>query len=101
MEEEQVGVLQTILDKCWRKDMLVSELYMQLLKQTTDHPEPNSRVNRRHWAAISLLCSLLPPPNPMIRKYLFAHLKRCGADSVTEEGRYARFADRVRIIYLT
>ena len=94
-EEEQATLLQAILDKSWRKENILTELYLQLLKQTTDHPEPNSKVNQRHWAALGLLCSLVPPTNALTRKYLFAHLKRCRADSVTEEGRYARFADKV------
>jgi hypothetical protein len=78
---------------------MINELFMQLIKQTTDHPDPNNKVNQRNWAMLSLLCSLLPPNNAYVRKYLFSHLKRCATDCVTEEGKFARFSEKVRFFY--
>lgn len=76
VEDEHVSLLQTILERCMRKESLLCELYLQLIKQTTDHPDPNSRVNLRHWALLSLSCSVVLPPNKVIRRYLIGHLKR-------------------------
>lgn len=93
-EDEHVTLLQSILERCMRKESLLCELYFQLIKQTTDHPDPNSRVNLRHWALLSLACSVVLPPHKAVRRYLIAHLKRCASDYVTEEGKYARFAEK-------
>ncbi|XP_046750485.1 myosin-I heavy chain isoform X2 [Diprion similis] len=94
VEDEHVNLIQTIMERCMRKECLLGELYLQLIKQTTDHPDPNSRVNLRHWALLSLACSVILPPQKIIRKYLMAHLKRCASDYVTEEGKYARFSEK-------
>lgn len=94
-EEEHIGLIQSIMEKAMRKDALLCELYMQLVKQTTEHPDPNSRVNLRHWAILSLVCSVAVPPHKNIRKYLMAHLRKCASDYLTEEGKYARFAEKV------
>lgn len=94
VEDEHVNLIQTVMERCMRKENLLGELYLQLIKQTTDHPDPNSRVNLRHWALLSLACSVILPPQKIIRKYLMAHLKRCASDYVTEEGKYARFAEK-------
>ncbi|XP_017776835.1 PREDICTED: myosin-I heavy chain isoform X2 [Nicrophorus vespilloides] len=93
-EDEHVTLLQSILERCMRKESLLCELYLQLIKQTTDHPDPNSRVNLRHWALLSLACSVVLPPHKAVRRYLIAHLKRCSSDYVTEEGKFARFAEK-------
>ena len=85
------------MERCVRTETMLCELYLQLIKQTTDHPDPNSRVNLRHWALLSLACSVMLPPHRPLRRYLIAHLKRCASDFVTEEGKFARFAEKVSL----
>lgn len=94
-EDEHVTLIQNVMERSMRKESLLCELYLQLIKQTTEHPDPNSRVNLRHWALLSLTCSVVLPPQRSIRKYLIAHLRKCAGDCVTEEGKYARFAEKV------
>lgn len=93
-EDEHITLIQSIMERCMRKESLLNELYLQLIKQTTDHPDPNSRVNLRHWALMALACSVILPPQKIVRKYLIGHLKRCASDYISEEGKYARFAEK-------
>ncbi|XP_039233619.1 myosin-VIIa isoform X2 [Drosophila yakuba] len=92
-EDEHVRIIQSIMDKCMKKEALLNELYLQLIKQTTDHPDANSRVNLKNWALLCVLCSVILPSMKAVRKYLIAHLKRCSSDFLSEEGKYARFAE--------
>lgn len=96
-EENQVRLAQNIIDRCVRKDssdIFKNEFFLQLIKQTTDHPEPNSKVNIRHWQLLSLACSITYPTDRRILSYLHAHLRKCSLDETNEEGQFAKFALR-------
>ncbi|KAH8379162.1 hypothetical protein KR009_003331 [Drosophila setifemur] len=92
-EDEHITIVQSIIEKCMKKESLLNELYLQMIKQTTDHPDANSRINLKNWALLCVLCSVILPSMKYIRKYLVAHLKRCASDYMSEEGKYARFAE--------
>jgi len=95
-ERELLRLAQGILDRCLKKDadILKNEFFLQLIKQTTDHPDPNSEINQRHWQLLALACSVTFPSDNKILSYLYAHLRRCSLDHVTDEGQYAQFTLR-------
>ena len=89
-------MVQLAIQKCLEKEALCNEFYLQLIKQTTDQPDPNGRINIQNWRFLCLICGVVVPRNQVILNYLHAHLRRCGIDSHTEEGKFAQFASQVR-----
>lgn len=93
-ERDPVRLAQKIIERCCRKeasDIFRNEFFLQLIKQTTDHPDPNSKVNIRHWQLLALACSVSYPTDRRILAYLHAHLRKCSLDEVTQEGEIAQF----------
>ncbi|XP_063628072.1 myosin-I heavy chain [Cydia splendana] len=96
--DDRVALAQSLLQRCLQKDTLLSELYVQLIKQTTDHPEPMSRVSARHWALLCAAVGAALPPTKPVRRLLLAHLRYRGtALHAGEEGKFARRAEQVAL----
>ena len=88
-------MVQLAIQKCLEKEALCNEFYLQLIKQTTDQPEPNGRINIQNWRLMCLVCGVVVPRNRVILSYLQAHLRRCGIEAHTEEGKFGQFALQV------
>lgn len=96
--DDRVALAQSLLQRCLQKDTLLVELYMQLIKQTTDHPEPQSQVSARHWALLCAAVGAALPPAKPVRRLLLAHLRYRGTAFHTgEEGKFARRAEQVAL----
>ncbi|XP_056022495.1 myosin-I heavy chain-like isoform X9 [Ostrea edulis] len=88
------SLIQNVIHKCMDSDQLCNEFYLQLIKQTTEHPDPNSLVNKKNWQLMAVACSSLTPTHSRLQKYLLCHLRKCSLDSTSEEGRFARFCHK-------
>ncbi|XP_035824689.1 myosin-I heavy chain [Aplysia californica] len=91
-DPERISLVQMLMQKCLESDFTCNEFYLQLVKQTTDHPDPNSTVNCRSWQLMAVTASTLCPANTRVQKYVLCHLKKCSMDTTTEEGKFARFS---------
>ncbi|XP_034833714.1 myosin-I heavy chain [Maniola hyperantus] len=96
--DDRVALAQALLQRCLQKDTLLCELYAQLIKQTTEHPDPSSRVSARHWALLCAAVGAALPPAKPLRRLLLAHLRyRAAALQSAEEGKFARRAEQVAL----
>ena len=91
---DPVILAQRIIERVVQKessDIFKNEFFLQLIKQTTDHPDPNSKVNVKHWQLLALASSITFPTDRRILSYLYAHLRKCSIDSAGEEKLFASF----------
>ena len=65
-----VQLIQNVLGRCLEKEDLCNEFFLQLIKQTTDHPDPNGRINIQNWRFLAMLVSVAAPRNKEIFDYL-------------------------------
>ncbi|KAM9296039.1 pleckstrin homology domain-containing family H member 3 [Gastrophryne carolinensis] len=75
IERDPVPLIQGILQTCLDLQPLRDEVYCQVIKQTTDPPEPGSMSDLRYWQLLTCMsCTYLP--NPAVLRFLQNHLKR-------------------------
>jgi hypothetical protein len=61
-----VLLVQNVLGRCLERDELANEFFLQLIRQTTDHPEPNGRINVQNWRFVALTVSIMAPSNKVL-----------------------------------
>eukprot|EP00039_Didymoeca_costata_P024022 m.9005 g.9005 ORF g.9005 m.9005 type:complete len:2048 (+) comp3994_c0_seq1:287-6430(+) len=84
-------LVQNVIAKCLEKEDVCNEFYLQLIKQTTDQPDPNGRINVQNWRFLALILGVVVPRNKSLLNLIHAHLRLCSADPNTEEGKFAQF----------
>lgn len=91
-DENDVMLIQNVIGRCLEKEDVCNEMYLQLLKQTTDQPDANSTINQKNWQFFCLLLGVVVPRNKLILNYIQCHLRICVLETSTEEALYAQFA---------
>ena len=70
---------------------MFTEIYVQLIKQTTGQAEPNAPSNIQNWRLFAMLLGVCVPRHGALLSLINAHLNMFGLDGQTEEGKFARF----------
>ena len=57
-------------------------------------------MNKRNWQLMCVATSCVTPSNSRVAKYLTSHLRKCSLDTTTEEGKFARYCNKVQIRFV-
>ncbi|KAJ3102617.1 cytochrome c oxidase subunit 1 [Phlyctochytrium planicorne] len=71
--------IQLFLSKCMSEPIRAEELYLQLIKMTTNHPEPDSYQVLQLWRLMCVCVGVVVPATNYLLDYLKAHLRRAVA----------------------
>jgi hypothetical protein len=72
-----VPTVQQLFAKLLTGIELIDEIYMQLIRITNNHGEPDSQAALMNWRLFCVLCGFREPATPEVFELLKAHLKRC------------------------
>ncbi|KAJ3289906.1 cytochrome c oxidase subunit 1, partial [Borealophlyctis nickersoniae] len=93
-----VAGIQSIVQKCIDYPSLINELYLQLIKVTTNHPEPDSLRVLNLWKLFCVMTGALAPSG-WVLEYAKAHLRNAVDTKAKkprkEEAVYAKHCFRV------
>lgn len=93
-DHEHVLLIQAVLQKCLEMEDVCNEFYLQLIKQTTDQPDANSKINVLNWQFFAIALCVVVPRHKELLQYIQVHLRKCGLNPETEEGKYALFCQK-------
>ncbi|TPX58441.1 hypothetical protein PhCBS80983_g03113 [Powellomyces hirtus] len=100
MASSNIGAMQAIIERCLESPYLTNELYLQLVKQTTNHPDADSLAVLNLWKLLVVVSGVLAPSSYVL-EYTKAHLRKCSVEGSktakqqqqqarTEEAQHAR-----------
>ena len=69
------GDISEIFTTCIGDKRYANELYLQLIKMTTNHAETDSRKSLQCWGLMSMAVGVVAPASPLVLDYLKAHLR--------------------------
>ncbi|KAL6628638.1 P-loop containing nucleoside triphosphate hydrolase protein [Neocallimastix sp. 'constans'] len=68
-------IIQNVIQTAMESPVLCDEIYMQLIKLTSNCPDPNSKAVLSFWEFLYIIIGIVLPPTPEILNYLKAHLR--------------------------
>ncbi|KAI9204657.1 P-loop containing nucleoside triphosphate hydrolase protein [Polychytrium aggregatum] len=68
--------IQSIIENCLDTPILINELYLQLIKQTTNHIDLDQQHTLAFWKLMAVVTGVAAPTVPEVFEYLKAHLRR-------------------------
>ncbi|RKO92668.1 P-loop containing nucleoside triphosphate hydrolase protein [Blyttiomyces helicus] len=89
--------LQSIAEKCLESPYLSNELYVQLVKLTTEHPQPDSLESLNLWKLFCVFSGVVMASG-WVLEYVKAHLRRASAVDLKakkprkEEAQHAKYS---------
>ncbi|KAI9003067.1 FERM central domain-containing protein [Gaertneriomyces semiglobifer] len=95
-----VQALQAVLERCVDVPPMANELYLQLIKNTSSHPQPDSSQALNMWKLMAIAVGVCAPSG-WVLEYTKAHLRQyCVIDNKSkkprpEEAQHARHCLRV------
>jgi myosin-7 len=94
-DPEHCVLIQNVIGRCLEKEDICNEFYLQLIKQTTEQPDPNGAINMANWGFFALTLGVVVPRNKLILNYISAHLRRCCAEVATGEAKFALYCQSI------